>query len=163
MSSGSGSQLAHFWPTQESEVYMKLALLCSVAALALVLAGCGSNSTTEPAAPTSSPPASDSHDDHAHDEHAEHAHDGHDEHSHDADSSQSDMAKMTAELAKLSPEDRASAEKQHVCPVSGEMLGVAGPPQKTHRPGPRGVGLLQRLRRPAPSESSRVSGEVGGG
>ncbi len=41
-----------------------------------------------------------------------------------------DMEKMKAELAKLSPEDAASAEKQHICPVSGEMLGTMGPPQK---------------------------------
>jgi len=27
-------------------------------------------------------------------------------------------------LAKLSPADRASAEKQHVCPVTGKMLGT---------------------------------------
>lgn len=47
-----------------------------------------------------------------------------------ADDTQSDMEKMKAELAKLSPEDAASAEKQHFCPVSGEMLGVMGAPQK---------------------------------
>jgi hypothetical protein len=40
------------------------------------------------------------------------------------------MEKMKAQLAKLSPEDAASAEKQHMCPVSGEMLGVMGAPQK---------------------------------
>jgi Cu(I)/Ag(I) efflux system membrane fusion protein len=40
------------------------------------------------------------------------------------------MEKMKAELAKLSPEDAASAERQHVCPVSGEMLGSMGPPLK---------------------------------
>ncbi len=40
------------------------------------------------------------------------------------------MEKMKAELAKLSPEDAASAEKQHVCPVSGKMLGTMGAPQK---------------------------------
>ena len=42
----------------------------------------------------------------------------------------SDMDKMRVELAKLSPADRASAEKQHVCPVTGKMLGTMGPPQK---------------------------------
>ena len=41
-----------------------------------------------------------------------------------------DMEKMKAELAKLSPEDAASAEKQHMCPVSDEMLGTMGPPLK---------------------------------
>lgn len=44
--------------------------------------------------------------------------------------SQSDMEMMKAELAKLSPEDAASAEKQHFCPVSGEMLGTMGAPKK---------------------------------
>ena len=41
-----------------------------------------------------------------------------------------DMEKMKAELAKLSPEDAALAEKQHMCPVSDEMLGTMGPPLK---------------------------------
>ena len=40
------------------------------------------------------------------------------------------MEKMKAELAKLSPEDAASAEAQHMCPVSGEMLGSMGAPKK---------------------------------
>ena len=40
------------------------------------------------------------------------------------------MAKMKVELAKLSPEDAATAERQHVCPVSGEMLGTMGAPLK---------------------------------
>ncbi len=42
----------------------------------------------------------------------------------------SGMDKMRVELAKLSPADRASAEKQHVCPVTGKMLGTMGPPKK---------------------------------
>lgn len=46
------------------------------------------------------------------------------------DKTESDMAKMKAELAKLSPEDAASAEKQHVCPVTGKMLGTMGAPEK---------------------------------
>jgi YHS domain-containing protein len=33
-------------------------------------------------------------------------------------------------LAELSPEDRAAAEKQRVCPVSGELLGSMGKPYK---------------------------------
>ena len=40
------------------------------------------------------------------------------------------MEKMKVELAKLSPEDAASAEKQHMCPVSEEMLGTMGAPIK---------------------------------
>lgn len=40
------------------------------------------------------------------------------------------MEKMEKGLAKLSESDRASAMKQHVCPVSGEMLGTMGEPVK---------------------------------
>lgn len=40
------------------------------------------------------------------------------------------MGTMKAELAKLSPEDAAAAERQHMCPVSGEMLGTMGAPLK---------------------------------
>lgn len=39
-------------------------------------------------------------------------------------------AEVTANLAKLSKEDRALAEKQKVCPVSGEELGSMGAPIK---------------------------------
>lgn len=39
-------------------------------------------------------------------------------------------AEVTANLAKLSNEDRALAEKQKVCPVSGEELGSMGAPIK---------------------------------
>lgn len=60
-------------------------------------------------------------------EHASHAEGTHANH---GDVSQSAMEKMKAELAKLSPEDTASAEKQYVCPVSGEMLGAMGAPMK---------------------------------
>lgn len=83
---------------------------------AIAIAGCTSPSTP----PETSPPAtSGSADDHFGHDHAGHESDG-----------QSDMEKMTAELAKLSPEDRASAEKQHYCPVSDKMLGTMGAPQK---------------------------------
>ena len=38
--------------------------------------------------------------------------------------------KIAAALAKLSPEDRAAAEKQKTCPVSGRALGSMGTPVK---------------------------------
>lgn len=38
--------------------------------------------------------------------------------------------KIVAALASLSVEDRALAEKQKVCPVSGEPLGMMGAPKK---------------------------------
>jgi Cu(I)/Ag(I) efflux system membrane fusion protein len=37
---------------------------------------------------------------------------------------------VAAELAKLSPDDRAAAEKQRLCVVSGELLGSMGAPLK---------------------------------
>ena len=41
-----------------------------------------------------------------------------------------DPAKIKANLALLSTEDRALAEKQKICPVSGEPLGTMGAPKK---------------------------------
>jgi Cu(I)/Ag(I) efflux system membrane fusion protein len=82
-----------------------------LAVLTLAIYGCGSPSND--AEQTPSPPAGTSN-----------AHGNHDDHSHD------DMDTMKAELAKLSPEDAASAESQHLCPVSGEMLGTMGAPKK---------------------------------
>ncbi len=40
------------------------------------------------------------------------------------------MSKMEAGLAKRFEAGRTSAEKQHVCPVSGEMLGTLSKPTK---------------------------------
>lgn len=57
-------------------------------------------------------------------DHHEHG-DGHDE-----DHAQNDMDLMHENLAQLSDADRASAEQQHMCPVSGEMLGTMGVPEK---------------------------------
>jgi hypothetical protein len=53
---------------------------------------------------------------------------GHDHSGHEHTAA--DMEKVKAELAKLPPEDAASAESQHICPVSGEMLGSMGAPKK---------------------------------
>jgi Cu(I)/Ag(I) efflux system membrane fusion protein len=92
------------------------------------LLGCSStptNSNGKPAAGQSADPHGD-HADHPHGEHADH--DG--DHADHAQDGQSDMEKMNAELAKLPPEDAASAQRQHICPVSGEMLGTMGPPKK---------------------------------
>lgn len=62
-----------------------------------------------------------------------HAHDhdhGHDHEHADNSPDAAETDEIKAELAKLSPEDRAAAEQQRVCPVSGEMLGSMGPPLK---------------------------------
>lgn len=94
--------------------------LMSVSILTLVIAitGCGAD-TDDTTADDGSQKASSDHDGHDHSDHADHASDG-----------STAMDKMKAELAKLSPEDAASAEKQHMCPVSDEMLGTMGPPIK---------------------------------
>lgn len=96
----------------------------TTAVVSLGLYGCGRGAPSGPATSNVSS-TTDEHGDHT--GHAEHEHADHAQHDHD---SRSDMEKMQAELAKLSPEDRASAEKQHFCPVSGHMLGTDGAPQK---------------------------------
>ena len=64
----------------------------------------------------------------------DHDHDGHDHGDHDhGDHDHGDAGgdKISANLAKLSPEDRALAEKQKTCPISDEPLGSMGVPIKT--------------------------------
>ena len=94
----------------------------AIVALSLGLYGCGEPEGVE-LETSSSPPAmadgSDTHIDHSPDEHGQ-----------SDDGGLSDMEKMKVELAKLSPEDAASAEKQHICPVTEEMLGTMGAPVK---------------------------------
>ncbi len=107
-------------------IAVSLALLATFS-LGIGLIGCSSTPDA-----SSKPPAgqsADHHGDHADHPHGDHAdHDG--DHAEHALEGQSDMEKMNAELAKLSPEDAASARRQHICPVSGEMLGAMGPPKK---------------------------------
>jgi hypothetical protein len=49
--------------------------------------------------------------------------------------STSDSAKIKASLALLSTEDRVLAEKQKICPVTGEPLGAMGAPKKLNLAG----------------------------
>jgi len=97
-----------------------------IAAVGLFLVGCAGSdgdATTTTASPASTPAEAD------HSDHGDHADNG--EHSDHGDHGGGDaMAKMNAGLAKLSDVDRASAEKQHMCPVSDEMLGTMGAPIK---------------------------------
>lgn len=86
--------------------------ISAVAAFAIGLAGCNADVSDKASAPPGEQSAADS--------------DGHVGHVHSA----ADLEKVKAELAKLSPEDAASAEKQHVCVVTDEMLGTMGPPKK---------------------------------
>jgi Cu(I)/Ag(I) efflux system membrane fusion protein len=93
-------------------------LLSNMIAFGVVaaLSGCGSPASNEkptvmtPAAGNAPKPST------ARGEHADHA-----------DASGSDVAKG---LAELSADDRAAAEKQRVCPVSGSVLGSDGKPVK---------------------------------
>jgi Cu(I)/Ag(I) efflux system membrane fusion protein len=91
--------------------------LTAMVALAISLNGCNTDVSDKAATPPAGQAGSDSHD------HAGHDHAGH-EHS------AADMEKAKAELAKLSPEDAQTAEKQRVCPVTGKLLGTMGPPKK---------------------------------
>lgn len=98
-----------------------------VPVLLLGIYGCNSPQSTAP--PAAVEPA---HDDHEHSAHTEsdHDHDGHEHAEHDKSAEKTDMEKMTEELASFSAEDRESAMKQHFCPVSGQMLGSMGAPEK---------------------------------
>lgn len=107
----------------------------SIAAMAILFVGCQPSDITENDS-SASPPLSTEMDQDSM-THDDHDMDGHD---HSAQSEQpgaeevpvanSDMDKMMDALADLPEEDRKSAMKQHVCPVSGEMLGVMGEPEK---------------------------------
>ena len=94
-----------------------------ILAISVGLPGCTSSETVEPT--TSNTPTME-----GHAEHMNHAENAHAEHAQHSEAGLSAMDEMKAELAKLSPEDAASAENQHMCPVSGEMLGTMGAPQK---------------------------------
>lgn len=74
-----------------------------------VLSGCGSSAA--PSDPESNAPVANQH-------HGDH---------HD---SGADNAAIAEALAQLSPEDRVRAEKQRICPVTGELLGSMGAPMK---------------------------------
>ena len=109
--------------------------IVAIAILFVGLVGCQQSEVTE-TDDAASPPASTEMD------HDGMNHDGQDmdDHDHSAHSEQpgaeeipaakSDMDKMIEALADLPEEDRKSAMKQHFCPVSGEMLGVMGDPEK---------------------------------
>ena len=99
---------------------MKRTFLYSAAVVLFFgLYGCGSPSGTEPIDQPAPPAAADGSATHG-------------DHGHSNDSGLTDMEKMKVELAKLSAEDAVLAEKQHMCPVSGEMLGSMGAPIKVN-------------------------------
>ena len=97
--------------------------LSAVLALVLVVAGCdrqesGQEPATPPEASQEQPAAA-----------VGETHEGHPQ----GEADRADQAMQNPyedALAELSPEDRALAEKQKVCPVSGDPLGAMGKPYK---------------------------------
>lgn len=92
---------------------MKRFLFSSLTALsallfAVAIVGCSQSSDSETASSNNSTSPGDEHTDHDH----------------------GSMAGMEKGLSELSEADRAAAMKQHVCPVTGEMLGTMGKPIK---------------------------------
>lgn len=81
------------------------------------LSGCGTSASSKPSEQDSKPSAAEKpNDDHG------------DRDGHAQESAQG--PEVAAVLAELSPEDRSLAEKQKICPVSGELLGSMGAPLK---------------------------------
>jgi len=89
-----------------------------VLVLGLALLGCGSTKPTSTESTHSN----------MHEDHGGHEHAGHAEGDHTSADAPSDDV-VTA-MADLSPDDRALAESQKICPVSGEPLGAMGVPIK---------------------------------
>lgn len=109
-----------------SELMTSKLLLSVALGLGLFLAVSGCNSTESETSQTTTPAADTDSSDHSE---MEHDHSGHD-HGDGDHAGKTDMEKMTEALASFSEEDRKSAMKQHFCPVSGEMLGTMGEPEK---------------------------------
>jgi hypothetical protein len=102
-------------------VHFRTLLSASILVVAVTALVSGCNSTTPPTtAPAVAPHGGEEAGHEGHD-HAEHADQGAAESHETADDP----------MAGLSPEDRAAAEKQELCPVSGEKLGSMGTPYKT--------------------------------
>ena len=102
-------------------------LLAGIAGVCVAVALSGCANSEDPSTPSAATSAHDH--DHSGDDHdAGHDHDAAEGHAgHDDDAQPSEHAEQ---LAKLSEADRAIAEKQKICPVSGEPLGSMGVPVK---------------------------------
>ena len=91
--------------------------------------GCSLNSTESTKSSPISPAQDEATERETMQDHGEHMH-GNQSQPMQMTSGQSGMEEMEAGLSNLSPEDRAAAEKQHICPVSGKMLGTMGTPRQ---------------------------------
>ena len=110
-----------------SRISLSLSLL-AVLAFTVSLSGCADQGDSPDPKPAKQDSAAD-HADHDHDDHADHDQGDHDDHADDQENDE-DLAEIAKSLAKLSPADRAAAEKQKICPVSGELLGLTSTPLK---------------------------------
>jgi YHS domain-containing protein len=72
-----------------------------------------------------------------------------------------DPAKIKANLASLSTDDRALAEKQKVCPVSGEPLGAMGAPKKISIAGRDVFICCEGCEKPLKSEPEKYLAKLG--
>jgi Cu(I)/Ag(I) efflux system membrane fusion protein len=96
--------------------------------LAVTLSGCGSPAPQEKQNPTTPAESKLQQKPAGQGEHA--GHEGHEDHAAQDHHTDAAPADTTKGLAELSDADRAAAEKQRVCPVSGDVLGSVGKPYK---------------------------------
>ena len=77
------------------------------------------------------------------------------------DDEKADPAKIKANLASLSTEDRALAEKQKICPVSGGALGAMGTPKKLSVAGHDVFICCEGCEKPLTSEPDKYLAKLG--
>ncbi len=99
-------------------------LSCLAAAMIAVgLSGCGGEDASDQPVAPADPPEAGNGEDHSGHDHGEGEHGEGDQSGHMPAGTEVEKA-----LAELSPEDRAAAEKQRICPVTDEPLGSMGKP-----------------------------------
>ena len=96
----------------------------AVTVIAVGLGGCGGEGTSDQPPPAAGQPEAAAGDEHA----------GHDQGGGEHAGQMPASTEVAKALGELSPEDRAAAEKQRICPVTNEPLGSMGKPFKiTHQ------------------------------
>lgn len=73
---------------------------------------------------------------------------------------QAAAAKIQASFASLTTEDRALAEKQKICPVSGGPLGEMGPPKKLNVAGHEVFICCEGCEKPLTSEPEKYLAKI---
>ena len=125
-------------------------------AAVVALSGCGSSTPRSQEKPkTTTPSDSQAQEQPAgQEQHAGHAgHEGHDD---------TTGPNALPGLAELSPSDRAAAEKQRVCPVSGDLLGSMGKPIKVIVKGQTVFLCCRGLQETTHRRSRHVLGQIKG-